>query len=469
MANASCTLLVAVVLLLLPMHLHGASVSESLKPLLTSVPAGGSVAVLAIDLNQGAILYEHNPDTALRLASLTKLLVSAAALWDLGSAYTFHTRLIALGPAANGSIPGLGIIGGGDPCLDEHFYDSKPDNVFITWAKELKAAGITRIDGDLVIDARLFAGPAKPATYPQDDDNQQRWYSAPASAFAWNDNCIEVRAVPTAAGKPCTIQVRPRSKRIAVTNLTKTAAGKGDSRFQVKRDADSNTITVSGSYSKATDWFPLSIHADPDLLAGDHLKAVFAEQSLPISGAVRLGEVPATGDSLIDLSHDLIPAVTLMNQRSQNFYGEQLLRLLGAHRFQDGSIDAGRRALQAVLSQHLDAGHAITVLDGCGLSYDNRCSARTIAHLLRKLHDSPLRDVFHQSLKEQAYGAVKGRVKTGSLAVASNLAGYFERPNNGGRVAFVILVNKGTAPSFGWASGLRDRLARALAQVLAGN
>jgi D-alanyl-D-alanine carboxypeptidase len=75
---------------------------------------------------------------------------------------------------------------------------------------------------------------------------------------------------------------------------------------------------------------------------------------------------------------------------------------------------------------------------------------------------SPLRDVFVDSLKERPSAGVRGRVKTGTLAIACCLVGYLDPPG-GGRYAFAILLNRGDAPSLAWAPKLRDRLYEAMA------
>ncbi len=437
--------------------------SARIEAALRPVPSAGIAAVMVYDVTGSKLLYERDAHRPLSIASLTKALVAAAALWELGSEVAFRTRVVALGPIINGSVAGIGVIGGGSPCLDEHFSRRDPDRFFTEWAAALRARGVERVDGDLVIDARLFSGPIRPTTYPQDADNLSRWYSAPASAFAWNDNCISVRVVPTRPGEACRIETRPRSPRIGVRNLTKTVSKKDDNGIRVTRAADDNAVTVSGTYSKTTAWFDLAIHADPDLLAGDHLKAVLADSGIAVRGTVRLGEVTPVGDDLVDLRQPLVPALAIMNQRSQNFYGEQLLRLLGARRGHEGSVAAGSRALATILAENVaGAGAGAAIIDGSGLSYGNRASAAFVVATLVAMHGSPHRAVFYESLKLEDDVKPPARVKTGTLAIASCLAGYIDR-RDGNRWAFAILLNKGEASAFGWASGVRAATLKAIA------
>jgi len=445
--------------------LIASDLADKCDRLMEGVPRGGLAGMAVYDLGVNTWLYRHEADQPRTLASTTKSLVAAAALSQLGPQFRFRTQLYSVGPLG-ARIQGLGVVGGGDPCLDGHFNDDEPERVFASWADQLKRQGITAIDGDVVVDGRLFSGPIRPATYPQDQDNQQRWYSAPASAFAWNDNCIEVRVVPTRVGERASIEVRPHSSRITVVNKAVTVAGKGDKAIFVTRDMDSNSVTVSGNYASATPWFPLSIHADPDLLAGDQLKASLLQAGIVVAGQVRLGPVdPRGGHLLVDHASPLVPAVTLMNQHSQNFYGEQLLRILGYERFHDGSIVSGSKAtllvLKRLVGEHVNA---ITLLDGSGLSYGNEASAEVMVEVFSAMHRSPLRDDFYNSLKERNIGKIQGRVKTGTLAVATCLVGYLDPPS-GHRLAFAMLFNRGASRDFGWAPKIRDQLYRVLADL----
>ncbi len=444
--------------------IQAADLAARLDAILAEVPAGGLASVAVADCATGAVLYRHHADRPLKLASTTKLLITAAALRGLGADYRFRTRLVALGPISDGSLPGLGVIGGGDPTFDEHFNDDRdPARVFADWAARLKAAGVRRIQGDLVIDARLFSGPIRPDTYPKDAENIQRWYSAPASAFAWADNCIEVRALPGRAGAPCRIEMRPHSPRIQIDNRTSTGAG----RIIIGRAKAANTVTVSGSTATATDWFPLAIAEDPDLLAGDEMKHQLGLAGIAVTGGVRLDAVdPDAGRTLIDHRSDLGPALRLMNQRSQNFYGEQILRLIGVAGGGRGSLADGLSAAQASLGKLVgkDSG-PITLLDGCGLSYGNSASAGTMVRLLTVMAPDK---AFVESLKEEKkydLSGAHGRVKTGTLAVAVCLAGYVEA--EGRRHAFALLFNRGDSARWSWATGLRDRCYAAIAANVA--
>jgi D-alanyl-D-alanine carboxypeptidase/D-alanyl-D-alanine-endopeptidase (penicillin-binding protein 4) len=455
-----------ILLLILAVVLAAADSATRLANALAQAPRGGEAALAVFDCGKRDWLWVGGDAAPLRLASTTKLLVAAAALDELGPRFQFITRIHALGPIVGGQVPGLGVIGGGDPTFDEHFWEKDPERAFRQWADRIRAAGVTRIAGDLVIDHRLFRGPIRPPTYPTGASNLTQWYSAPASAFAFNDNCIDVRAVPTRPGEPCRIETRPSSPRITVDNRTRTAAGKGDATFQVRRAADANTLIVTGSYDRTTSWFPVAIHQDPDLLAGDHLKLVLGQSGLPVDGQVRLGAVDVkAGPLLHEARGDLLPALRLMNTHSQNFYGEQILRIIGIRRLGDGSVAGGARATALAVAglSETDAPR-LTLLDGSGLSYGNTWTARGLCSLLAAMDRHGQREAFVGSLKDRLHAGIVGKVKTGTLATASCLAGYVEGPR--GRLAFAMLLGQGESGAWGWGPPLRDRLFEIIAEAV---
>ena len=160
--------------------------------------------------------------------------------------------------------------------------------------------------------------------------------------------------------------------------------------------------------------------------------------------------------------HSLAPALGVFLTRSQNFYGEQILRVLGMRRRGEGSVAAGCAAVHDIIQQHLGADvGGYTVLDGSGLSYGNQACADFLARLLWTMDRSPHAALYRDSLKVMDSGRIKGRVKTGLLAIARTLAGYLERPD-GSRVLFVILLNQGSAKGFGWGPDLRTKLFTAI-------
>jgi serine-type D-Ala-D-Ala carboxypeptidase/endopeptidase (penicillin-binding protein 4) len=182
-----------------------------------------------------------------------------------------------------------------------------------------------------------------------------------------------------------------------------------------------------------------------------------ARQGLAPAGAVPLAEWPSPALSVV---------VRLMNQPSDNFYAETLIKQLGA-RF--GGAGTGAAVVRATVARF---GAGPTVVDGSGLSRANRTSPRDLVRLLAGMRADALSGpAFAASLPVAGRSgtlatrmrgtpaAGRCRAKTGTLSDVSALAGYCDT-TAGRHVAFAFLMN-GVNPIS--ARRLQDRMTAALA------
>ena len=185
------------------------------------------------------------------------------------------------------------------------------------------------------------------------------------------------------------------------------------------------------------------------------------------TGATPLAQVDSEplSDILIEMDHD-----------SDNYVAELLLKELGAEVGGAGTTAAGDAVVDRVLAAAGVPLAGVHIVDGSGLSLDDRLTANAVASLLLlSWRDPDMRAVLwdalpvagvsgtlqHRLLTGPAHGAV--RAKTGTTDLASALSGYA-----GDRFAFSILQN-GEPISFYWARLAQDRVAQALARVATQN
>jgi D-alanyl-D-alanine carboxypeptidase/D-alanyl-D-alanine-endopeptidase (penicillin-binding protein 4) len=160
----------------------------------------------------------------------------------------------------------------------------------------------------------------------------------------------------------------------------------------------------------------------------------------------------------------------LMDLSSDNFIAELLLKEIGAEAGSGGTTSGGA----AVVLHDLGAAGirlaGVRIVDGSGLSVDDRLTARALAALLLVIwQDAQLRKTVWSSLpvagvsgtlqdrmqRRPARGAV--RAKTGTTDIATALSGYVRD-----RFAFAVLENGN--PVSWWASRkAQDRFASSLA------
>lgn len=183
-----------------------------------------SWGILVVDAKTGETVYSRNPDTVLAPASVTKLFSGAAALLTLGADSTQETAVYQRGLLLKGTVRGdLVLVASGDLMLGgrtkggktvfkdkDHTYangsdaeltDTDPLAGLNDLAKQVKAAGITQIDGDILIDDRLFARARSSGSGPD-----------AVSPITVNDNLIDIIVTPgEKEGDPAKVTTRPET------------------------------------------------------------------------------------------------------------------------------------------------------------------------------------------------------------------------------------------------------------------
>ncbi|MBN2057760.1 MAG: D-alanyl-D-alanine carboxypeptidase/D-alanyl-D-alanine-endopeptidase [Candidatus Saganbacteria bacterium] len=220
--------------------------------------------LLAVDAKSGAILLELNPDKLFVPASTTKLFTCASALKVLGPDFRFKTPVYQHGKID----PRLGILWGdlilvanGDLTMGgrrrdndtiaftdlDHTDANALDGAELTapnplagldqLAAQVKASGISKVMGDIIIDTRLYPIARRPGGH----------FLSPISI---NDNLIDFSITPTGPGQPARVTWRPFTEFYDVDILV-TTADKGQENRIFINESDS-TIKVRGQISADT-------------------------------------------------------------------------------------------------------------------------------------------------------------------------------------------------------------------------
>jgi len=150
---------------------------------------------MAVDLATGDVLFERNADLPLAPASNEKLIVTYAALHELGPAYRFRTEVFATGRLVDGVWHGdVFLKGFGDPTLTS--------SQLGRLAAQVAELGVTRIDGRVLGDESWFDSAR---TAPGWKSSFYRYECPPLSALvvdrAWYDHHIAFQPALAAAGR----------------------------------------------------------------------------------------------------------------------------------------------------------------------------------------------------------------------------------------------------------------------------
>ncbi|MEM6460114.1 MAG: D-alanyl-D-alanine carboxypeptidase/D-alanyl-D-alanine-endopeptidase [Planctomycetota bacterium] len=429
------------------------------------------VAAIVLDGVTGRTLYAtDNADAALVPASNLKLLTSAAALDRLGPDAELRTQLLTVGDD-------LVVVGFGDPAFGDRALNEAagrtPMSVFDDWAAALRAEGIDRVAGDVVVIDAVFDDRF---THPSwGDTNRRRWYGAPVAGVNFNTNNVDFTFTPTTPGRPAAVTTVPPRANFVVTGTVTTAGEDGkhgpvlDKRLE---PVHGNTVyPVRGTLQRVTGVFSKPVD-DPRAFFGHTLRHAMIDRGIAVAGGVRVethAGLLASPDVTPIVTHTtpLTDVLARVNRDSQNTMAEALAKLNGyLHDRAAGDANArgswasGHAAAVAFLQSLGIDNSPVVSADGSGLSRNNRLSARVLAELLHHMlaeHEYGQTYVASLavsgtsgSLRRRLGGDLAGRVwaKTGTINGVSSLSGYVYLDARGVAVFSILHNGRNGRPSF---------------------
>jgi D-alanyl-D-alanine carboxypeptidase/D-alanyl-D-alanine-endopeptidase (penicillin-binding protein 4) len=433
------------------------------------------VGIKVASLGTGHVLFEENANKLLRPASNMKLYTVAAALDRLSPEFRFVTSVYAPArPDAAGIIHGdLTIFGRGDPSIAARFNNGDYFKGIDDLTARIVAAGVKRVEGDLVGDETYFTGPQYGTGWDWDDLTW--WYGAEVSALTVNDNALDLSIKPgDQVGSPAIVTTGPPDPLLKIANRVVTSA-KGTPRdLAVYRGLASDDVEVQGSIALDDKGYSGGLGISrPALLFVYLLRSSLAQHGVTISGKTRTiaaRTIPAATNSESPVSRSIevatlrspplsvIAAKTL--KPSQNLYTELILRTLGKVPVSSATAVTTNRTSEAagieIVKTFLrEAGvdqSTLVLSDGSGLSRNDMVTAEATLQLLTYMHRHRYATVFREALPIAGVdGTLKNRLKgtlaennlrakTGTLSSAISLSG-FVRDAAGEDLVFSIMVN----------------------------
>lgn len=409
-----------------------------------------TVAVAVRDLRTGKLLYGRGADTPLRPASNLKVLTAGAALLGLGADASFETRFLAGAELRRGLLRGdLVVQAGGDPLFQDGG-DGSTDHWSGPLVAALRAAGVQKIDGKVVLDEGTFEAPGPAPEWPSPS---QHWrdYCGLSGGFSANGGLFHVRIAPGRNGRPASVELHPRhhglEERIGVTT-----EGKDN---DVRLGATSSTVTVGGSYGAGLGPYERDFrHPDPVDLFGHTVVAALRERDMLVRPRFERRRRATAGELLHVMRSPIAGVLRPILSESNNPVTDQLFLTVG-HRLGDGGTrTASARAVAEVFRKAGHSDPSWTQADGSGLSRANRVTASQMAEAVSVIVRGPaaVRDAFLAALPESARSGslskrmggtpAEGRVraKTGFISGVSGLSGVILDDRRRPRLGFSILV-----------------------------
>lgn len=453
----------------------------------------GRVGIKVVSLNSGKVIFENESEKYYMPASNMKNFTVATALERLGPEFRFRTDVFANARVdANGTIIGpLTIKGSGDISISNGFDPAFPKQIDPYWGIDLLvdkiiAAGVKRIEGDIVGDESYFQGFAIPETWEWDD--LQTYYGTEVSALPLNDNAIDISVMPGSVGNSCIARPLPMNHVVRIVNKCVTLSSGGTNTLNVRKELDQNVFEISGSLPAGTKEFRGSFALTrPAELFVELLKQRLEAKGVKVTGVTRLADVPAAKPCKncpppVNIAYLESPPFSVIAQKtlkpSQNLYSETILWTLGEEvgRKTGGSGDSSRLGLAVVKSFLKEIGipdDGIIQYDGSGLSRHDLITPSAVVTLYTYMakqskypaawRDSLTIGGVDGTLKNRFKGtAAAGNIrgKTGTIDQVSALSGYLTTAG-GEPVVLSIVVNG--VPVSGNRTSLIDDIVVALA------
>ena len=440
-----------------------------------------------VDVATGKPVYRFNADKFFVPGSTTKVPTAASVLQLLGADYRFHTRVYRTGPIVNGVLEGdLVLVASGDPNLsgrlrpdgrlaftnEDHSYGNMPEDLvdgdpvvpFRSLASQVKAAGVRRITGRVVVDVSLF---------PEGD--REGGTNVVISPMVLNDNLIDVVVVPgDREGAPATLRPTVASSYVRFINQITTGPAGADLTADVVSDTSagdgSRVVVLKGVIGVGGKGMMPYRVPEPSRFAEFTLADLLQEAG--VAARPRLLEQRVDHGVLAPhyvsdhqvaehVSAPMTEVVRVLLKVSQNLHASMMPYVLGGVLAKDGAVAAGFRKVR---EWETKAGLDLTgQSQGDGAGAEAHFAPDFMVSLLRYMAGQPEFPAFFEALpilgrdgtlaaiqvQSPAAGQVHAktgtfgesdRVGPGTLVNGKGLAGYIDT-KDGRRLAFTIYIN----------------------------
>ena len=472
---------------------HGAiaqSLQSSIESIVNDPALSEAIVGICARTGDGRTLADIDSDNMILPASNMKLISTGTALHLLGPDYQFETKIGHDGHIVEGVLKGnLYIIGGGDPTTCSKDSIATPqEQLFETWEKFIREAGIRRIEGYVIGDGRYFEGMPEHPSWEWSDIGTYYGSGPTGLMFYENTQSFKVSAGKN-VGDPVNIAPsHPAAPWMEFRyNCTTGAAGTGDQLYMYASDL-APVAEIRGTFGvdraakrlDCTNKFPEYTLAS---YFADYLRSKGIGSDGPADFRLCTGVKAAEEVTVIGatLSPTLDRIVFETNHESNNLYAETVFRSLGKSITGNACHDSTYVAMEKVLkSLEVDTSFGIKAVDGSGLSRKNYVSPDFFCRFLTSMMSSPHFEDYVHSLPSpgsngtlsgnmKGYGAeMKSRikVKSGSMGGVRCYSGYII-PTEGCKeetIVFSLMVNNCTAPSWK-VRQLLDKIMAALASA----
>ncbi len=422
--------------------------------------------VKVVSLETGKVLFDRNGDKLMKPASNAKMYTGSLALDRLGADFRIKTSFYAQSKPEDGVVRGdLIVYGRGDPSMSWRFNDKDYSKSLQPVVDAFVAAGVKRVEGNLIGDESYFHCAPYGSDWAWDDI--QNYYGAPVSALNLDDNAVDLVFKPAREiGQHAIIEMKPATTYLKVINRTTTVAKGKKSNVTIYRPLGQNVVYFWGDVaigSNVTDAVSID---NPALWFVTMLKERLAKAGIEVTGGVssvnwldRQAE-PVDYSKMVEVvsvqSRSMAEIVKGCMKPSQNQYAHLLLLQAGVHssftnknQFTDDAGIAEERKFMAEIGQERGT---VLLEDGSGLGRGGLVTPNASVKLLTAMSKHRCAEQFYDALPIAGVdGTLKSRfrgtfaeknvhAKTGSLRYVNTISGYVT-DRGGEKLVFSVMLN----------------------------
>jgi D-alanyl-D-alanine carboxypeptidase/D-alanyl-D-alanine-endopeptidase (penicillin-binding protein 4) len=399
---------------------------------------------IAIADQNGRLLWGQNPDTPMVPASTLKVFTTGFARSVLGTSARRPTRVIGSGSVNRATGEWVGSWGlelNGDPSLERGGGEGPS---LYDLALQLASTGIRRLSGPLHVQS---ADGDADAVYPAawSPRHWGRTFAPLIGPLTLHENVVWVTVEPASrtGGRARIVGAAPDGITSLITVRATTGAGRR-SRLALQPRSDGGW-TLTGSIGRRarlrTVGAPMR---DPKAVLSAAWARALQRAEIEWDAKAPPGVPPvATPRVLAEVSSPPLDSlVSEVNRRSLNYGAELLLQWAGGR-------EAGPQRLAAHVLDVTGGAPGLALVDGSGLSFDNRVAPSTFVSYLAKYPLTPAGRNFPQLLPANGTGTLRRlggfpasgvvRAKTGTLGNTASVVGYLGRPD--GTLIVALIYN----------------------------
>jgi D-alanyl-D-alanine carboxypeptidase/D-alanyl-D-alanine-endopeptidase (penicillin-binding protein 4) len=477
---------------------------EITKIMNSSLYRYGEWGYLEVDPSDGHTVRSLGPAERLYIpGSSTKLFSVSAALDDLGFDHRFKTPVYAQGSVKDGTLSGnLVLVASGDLTMggrtapdgtvsytpiDHTYADSVPGATLTPEnplagldeiAKQVRESGITRVDGNVIIDTRLFD--LSPDSSVNDFNFNAPNLDPMPRPITINDNLIDVEVTPGKVGEaPKVVKWRPQVAPYHLEMQAKTVAAGKPTTLNVSPQTDGPVVVSGNIAADAGKQLRVAAVDDPAAFARTALIEALGRAGVSVgaspTGSNPSSELPKKGSYKADdqvaayVSPPFSEYAKLILKVSHN-YGANLNVCLMAVKAGSTDCNDGFPVMKAFFEKAGVDVDQVALADGRGGNPTDRFTPKAATDLLRYWLKQPQAEEFREMLPELGVNGglatdckdcpAKGKVfaKPGTVALPDyvneslidneSLGGYLEAEPGKFHV-FYLVVNGATTQNIG--------------------